>query len=58
MIVCSCNALRERQVRESVRNGARTEREAYAHLGCKPQCGRCLPYARELVSEEAAQFVV
>lgn len=57
MIVCSCNALRERQVREIARSGARTEREAYARLGCKAQCGRCLPYARELVRQEAAQFL-
>ncbi len=56
MIVCSCNALRERQVRDTARSGARTEREAYARLGCKPQCGRCLPYARELLDEELAQF--
>lgn len=56
MIVCSCNVLRERQLREAARGGAQSEREAYAHLGCKPQCGRCLCYARELVNEELAQL--
>lgn len=54
MIVCSCNALREREVRETIRSGARSERDAYARLGCRPQCGRCLPYARELVREESS----
>lgn len=38
------------------RSGARTEREAYQRLGCRPQCGRCLPYARQLVDQESAQF--
>lgn len=52
MIVCSCNALRERDVREVLRAGARTERDAYQKLGHKFQCGQCLPYARELLREE------
>ncbi len=51
MIVCSCNALNEVQVREIARGGARCEREAYARLGCRPQCGQCLPFARQLVQE-------
>lgn len=52
MIVCSCNALRESQIRDMVRSGVRCEREAYARLGCRPQCGQCLSYARELVRSE------
>ncbi|QMW24508.1 (2Fe-2S)-binding protein [Sandaracinobacteroides saxicola] len=53
MIVCSCNALRERQVREVGRSGIRCEREAYRALGCRPQCGQCLPFARQLLRDEA-----
>jgi bacterioferritin-associated ferredoxin len=52
VIVCSCNALRESQVRAVARGGARCEREAYRQLGCRPQCGQCLPFARQLVREE------
>ncbi|WP_336246251.1 (2Fe-2S)-binding protein [Sandaracinobacteroides sayramensis] len=55
MIVCSCNALREAQVREIARGGVRCEREAYQRLGCRPQCGQCLTYARQLVQEESAR---
>ena len=55
MIVCSCNALRESQVREVARGGVRCEREAYQRLGCRPQCGQCLPFARQLVREEAGR---
>ena len=55
MIVCSCNALREAQVREIARGGVRCEREAYQRLGCRPQCGQCLPFARQLVREESGR---
>jgi bacterioferritin-associated ferredoxin len=54
MIVCCCNALRESQVRAAAREGARCEREVYQRLGCRPQCGQCLPYARTLVREEGS----
>jgi bacterioferritin-associated ferredoxin len=54
MIVCLCNALRERDIREQARGGARCEREAYRRLGCRPQCGQCLTFARQLVQAETA----
>ncbi len=53
MIVCSCNALRESQVRAVARQGIRCERQAYRALGCRPQCGQCLSFARKLIHEEA-----
>lgn len=52
MIVCVCNALKERDVREAARvAGKNCPKAAYAQLGCKPKCGQCLPFAREVVSE-------
>ncbi len=55
MIVCVCNALRENQVRDAARatqsNCAIT---AFARLGCKPKCGQCLPFAREVVARAAS----
>ena len=56
MIVCSCNALRESQIREVARQGVRCERKAYLRLGCRPQCGQCLSFARMLVLDEAARI--
>jgi bacterioferritin-associated ferredoxin len=53
VIVCFCNALKEAQVRAATRNGAGHPVEAYAHLGCKPRCGQCLPFAREVMADEA-----
>lgn len=54
MIVCVCNAIREEQVREAARQGARTPGAAYARLGCKAKCGQCLPFARAIIDEERA----
>ena len=52
MIVCVCNAITEKDVREAARNGARTPEAAYASLDCEPQCGCCLGYAQEIIDEE------
>lgn len=50
MIVCVCNALKERDVREAARAAGKScPKAAYAQLGCKVKCGQCLPFAREVV---------
>lgn len=54
MVVCVCNAIRERDVREAVRQGANDPCSAYASLGCRPRCGKCLPFARTLIDEARA----
>jgi bacterioferritin-associated ferredoxin len=52
MVVCVCNALRERDVRQAARSGCRDPLSAYASLGCRPRCGQCVPFARELIAAE------
>ena len=47
MIVCVCNAIREDEVRAAAREGAACPLDAYKALGCEPQCGCCLDYARK-----------
>ena len=54
MVVCHCNAIRERDVREAARAGVDCPLRAYAALGRRPKCGQCIPYARELIAEERA----
>ena len=54
MIVCVCNAIREKDVRAAARDGAACPVSAYARFGRKPRCGQCLPFARQLISEAAA----
>jgi bacterioferritin-associated ferredoxin len=54
MIVCVCNAITEKEIRDLARAGARTPEEAYAALGHEPQCCSCLCYADDLMKEERA----
>lgn len=52
MVVCHCNAIRERDVRHAARTGHACPLSAYASLGRRPRCGQCLPFARELIAQE------
>jgi len=54
MVVCVCNAIREKDVRAAARQGANCPRSAYASLGRRPRCGQCIPFAREIISSESA----
>ncbi len=54
MIVCICNAIREDEIRRAARNGAPCPIAAYRSVDCEPQCGQCLPYARQIIDEERA----
>lgn len=51
MIVCSCNILSDKQVRDVVETGAapRKVSEVYNCLGCSPQCGRCARTIRNIM---------
>jgi bacterioferritin-associated ferredoxin len=52
MIVCVCNAITEKEVRDAAHKGSRTPEAAYEIYGCEPQCGCCLDYAQEIIDEE------
>ena len=54
MIVCVCNAIREKELRDAVRCGSEKPADVYARLGRKPKCGQCLSFARDLISVKAA----
>jgi len=50
MIVCLCNALRERECREAAaRPGTRGPGCVYRQLGCRVRCGACVDTMREIV---------
>ena len=57
MIVCSCNAIREDEIRTAAHRGCRSPETAYASLGCEPQCGTCLCYAQEIIDEQLGKVV-
>jgi len=52
MIVCSCNAIREDEVRAAARRGCPCPDSAYRSLGCDFQCGSCHDYAAEIIEQE------
>jgi bacterioferritin-associated ferredoxin len=54
MIVCVCNAIREKEVRAAARAGASCPTSAYRARGCKPRCGQCFSFAREVIAAELA----
>ena len=55
MVVCVCNAIRERDLREVARSGGcASPGKAYARLGHKAKCGQCLTFARAILTEQSA----
>jgi len=54
MIVCVCNAIREKEVRSAAQGGATSACQAYRSLGRQLKCGQCLPFAREIIDAERA----
>lgn len=52
MVVCVCNAIRERDVRDAARNGATSACQAYRALGRQAKCGQCVPFARAIIASE------
>jgi bacterioferritin-associated ferredoxin len=57
MIVCVCNAIREDELRLAARSGAPCPRTAFKSLGCQPQCGTCLPCAKDVIDEERERLL-
>ena len=57
MIVCSCNAIREDDIRTAARRGGRCAESVYRALGCEFECGCCADYAQEIVDQEHAKVV-
>lgn len=60
MYVCICNGLTDTRLREAARatGERRSAKAVYRHLGCRSQCGLCLPHAREVIAadEQAPGF--
>ena len=57
MIVCSCNAIREDELRQAARRGCPCPDSAYRSLGCQFECGSCYDYAEELIAAERANLL-
>lgn len=50
MYVCLCHGFTDRQVKSAIEDGGAGSASAvYRHLECKPRCGKCVPYVRDMV---------
>lgn len=51
MYVCICQAVTDHQIREAVRDGARTLKDLRRELGVTRDCGRCAACALACLDE-------
>lgn len=54
MVVCVCNAIKEKDIRAAARTCDGGAKQIYAQMGRRPKCGLCLSFARDLISSERA----
>ena len=52
MIVCSCHAVTDREIRACIEDGATSLRELRAELKVGTQCGKCACHVRAILKEE------
>ena len=57
MIVCSCNMIRDVDIRLAARSGATSPHSAYSKLGFEPECCGCLDHAADIIEHERASLV-
>ena len=57
MYICLCNGLTDSEIRAKCDNGSSVAM-VYHALGCEPQCGKCVPFVRQMLREttSAAQM--
>ena len=51
MIVCICKAVSDKRIRNAVGEGVSSLRELSRELGIGTCCGKCVPQAREVMSQ-------
>ena len=51
MYICLCNALTDRDVRAHSADGGCSVAMVYRALGCEPQCGKCVPFVRQMLRQ-------
>ncbi|MEX1033748.1 MAG: bacterioferritin-associated ferredoxin [Cellvibrionaceae bacterium] len=51
MYVCLCNGITDREIRQSIRDGANSLQDLHDHLGVGSQCGQCACLSQELLEQ-------
>ncbi len=51
MIVCICNCLNEKCIKQAIKQGAQCPRDIYRHCGVEIDCGQCMSEIATLLAE-------
>ena len=54
MIVCSCNVIRDCDIRAAASRGCADAESAYRSMGCEFECGGCEDLANDIVEQAIA----
>ena len=57
MYVCICNTFTEKQVSVAIGAGISSPAGVFRHLGCVPQCGKCVPTVRCMVKNNDSLLI-
>jgi bacterioferritin-associated ferredoxin len=55
MIVCICNNVSERKIKQAVDTGIASMAQLRDHLGVGTCCGKCHPHAKQVLRESMAE---
>ncbi|MFA9215950.1 MAG: bacterioferritin-associated ferredoxin [Sphingomonadaceae bacterium] len=55
MIVCVCNNISDREVRQAIELGITSMDQLRSDLGVATCCGQCFDYAEQLLNEQLAR---
>ncbi len=58
MYVCLCRGITDQDIKDAMQNGAESIRDVREMLDLGTCCGRCVPEAKTIISEELAEIAV
>jgi bacterioferritin-associated ferredoxin len=58
MYVCLCNGLTDRDLRPHTIGGTCSVSMVYRACGVRPQCGKCVPFVRQMLREAGESATV
>ena len=56
MYVCLCRGITDQDIKDAMQNGAESIRDLRDMLDLGTCCGRCVPEAKTIISEELAEI--
>lgn len=56
MYVCLCRGITDQDIKDAMQNGAESIRDLREMLDLGTCCGRCVPEAKTIISEELAEI--